>query len=272
MTAALFPGLHAELLALLRALAPADWERPTLAGAWRVRDVVAHLLDGDLRKLSAQRDGHRLAPPEATLESDAGLLQWLNELNADWVRAAGRLSPAVLIDLLAVTGPAVAQMVASLDPFGPALFPVAWAGESASLHWMDIGREYTERWHHQQQVRDAVGAPLLNARRWLHPVLAISLRALPHRYREVTAPEGACLAFEIAGGAGGIWSLTRESGRWALGEGPATSVQASVVVAEDDAWRIFFKALSPAEAALRVRIGGDTELAKPFLDVRAVMA
>jgi hypothetical protein len=45
-----------------------------------------------------------------------------------------------------------------------------------------------------------------------------------------------------------------------------------VVVAEDDAWRIFFKALSPAEAALRVRIGGDTELAKPFLDVRAVMA
>ena len=43
--APLFPDLHAELLALLRALDPADWERPTVAGAWRVRDVAAHLLD-----------------------------------------------------------------------------------------------------------------------------------------------------------------------------------------------------------------------------------
>jgi len=46
-TAPLFPDLHAELLALLRALELEDWERPAVAGAWRVRDVAAHLLDGE---------------------------------------------------------------------------------------------------------------------------------------------------------------------------------------------------------------------------------
>ena len=58
-TAPLFAPLHAELLSLLRALTPEDWERPTLARAWRVKDVAAHLLDTQLRKLSAQRDRSR---------------------------------------------------------------------------------------------------------------------------------------------------------------------------------------------------------------------
>ena len=51
-TADLFAPLGAELVSLLRGLGESDWTRPTLAGAWRVRDVAAHLLDGDLRKLS----------------------------------------------------------------------------------------------------------------------------------------------------------------------------------------------------------------------------
>ena len=58
-TADLFPPLHAELIRLLRAISDADWARPTLATPWMVRDVAAHLLDGDLRKLSGGRDGHR---------------------------------------------------------------------------------------------------------------------------------------------------------------------------------------------------------------------
>src|SRR4051794_38940021 len=44
----LFAPLHGELMTLLRGLAAADWERPTVVGAWRVRDIAAHLLDGDL--------------------------------------------------------------------------------------------------------------------------------------------------------------------------------------------------------------------------------
>ena len=67
----LFPPLYEELEHLLRGLAPEEWERPTVAGAWRVRDVVAHLLDGDLRKLSAYGDGH-LPPPAGGASQAAG--------------------------------------------------------------------------------------------------------------------------------------------------------------------------------------------------------
>ena len=44
-TAGLFQPLHAKLLALLRGLGTADWDRPTIAGAWRVKDVAGHLLE-----------------------------------------------------------------------------------------------------------------------------------------------------------------------------------------------------------------------------------
>jgi len=42
---------------LLRGLSPADWNAPKLAGAWTVKDVAAHLLDGNLRTLAMLRDG-----------------------------------------------------------------------------------------------------------------------------------------------------------------------------------------------------------------------
>ena len=38
--------------------------RPTVAGEWRVRDVVAHILDGSLRRLSFHRDGQTPPAPE----------------------------------------------------------------------------------------------------------------------------------------------------------------------------------------------------------------
>ena len=36
-TAPLFAPLHDRLIELLEGLEPADWERPTMASAWRVR-------------------------------------------------------------------------------------------------------------------------------------------------------------------------------------------------------------------------------------------
>ena len=51
-------------------------------------------------------------------------------------------------------------------------------------------REFTERWVHQQQIRDAVGKPGLTERRWLHPVLDAFARALPHALRDHAAPGG----------------------------------------------------------------------------------
>ncbi|MDQ3223076.1 MAG: maleylpyruvate isomerase N-terminal domain-containing protein, partial [Gemmatimonadota bacterium] len=137
-------GLHAELMALLRGLAPADWSRPTACALWSVKDITAHLLDTTLRRLSFGRDGLETAPDTA-ISGYSDLVAYLNRLNAEWTTATRRLSPPVLIDLLDFTSGQVHAFFQSLDPHSPARFPVSWAGEDVSPNWFDIGREYTER-------------------------------------------------------------------------------------------------------------------------------
>ena len=63
LTTHLFPTLDAQLIDLLRSLAPDDWERQTIAPRWKVKDVAAHLLDTQLRTLSFGRDGYTPSPP-----------------------------------------------------------------------------------------------------------------------------------------------------------------------------------------------------------------
>ena len=168
----LFRELHGHLLDLLRSLTPEDWHRPTVCSAWCVKDIASHLLDGDLRRLSIQRDGY--TPPDAPtgFESHESLVAYLTRLNADWTAATRRISPRTLIRLLEVSGEEVADLFESADPSGPATFPVGWAGEAESSMWFDLAREYTERWHHQRQIALAVGRPTpIDARRLYHPVL-----------------------------------------------------------------------------------------------------
>src|SRR4051794_25247981 len=171
--------LQRELIGLLRSLRPDDWARATACALWSVKDIAAHLLDDDLRRLSFHRDVHQ--PPGASAIDDyAALIAHINRLNGEWVEVARRMSPRVLIDLLEITGPWVEELFRSIDPDATAHWPVAWAGEERSAHWFDVGRDYTERWLHQQQIRDAVGAAPLTGREWLHPVLDLFVRALPY--------------------------------------------------------------------------------------------
>jgi uncharacterized protein (TIGR03083 family) len=269
-TTDLFTPLRHKLIDLLRGLASADWERPTVAGDWRVRDVAAHLLDVDLRKLSVSRDRF-LAPPDEPIGGYGDLVRFLNRLNSDWVAASRRLSPRVLVDLLAVSGPAVSDLVAALPLHEPALFSVAWAGESQSENWFDIGRDYTERWHHQMQIRDAVGAPLLLSRRLLHPLLDLSIRALPRAYESVTAKDGTAVVFEVTHEEGLVWSLIRKDGAWQVWRGAAPEPTVTVRADPDTAWRLLYNALPPATAREKVAIQGDPALAAPLLSTRSVM-
>src|SRR5580704_8326750 len=91
----LFPELEAKLIELLRSLTPQDWEKQTLAPKWKVKDVAAHLLDTQLRKLAASRHfSGSTAPP---LVQHDELLALINTLNAEGVRKYALLSPAELI-------------------------------------------------------------------------------------------------------------------------------------------------------------------------------
>ena len=283
----LFCEIHDELLSLLRNLSVDDWSKPTSARQWVVKDIVAHLLDSDVRRLSFQRDKAPMVPPEkgpekpiepssstsSSSENDyRDLVNFLNQLNADWVKAAKRISPRLLIEFLEITGPEVGALFSSLDPFGSALFGVAWAGENESHNWFDIAREYTEKWHHQQQIRDAVGAPPLTGRKWLFPVLDTFLRGLPRAYRDTYADEGSSIVFHIDGEAGDDWTLMREGGAWKLFAGANDSTACRVHMDQDTAWRLLTKGLSREEAATRTEITGDARLGEPVLEMLAVMA
>jgi uncharacterized protein (TIGR03083 family) len=267
----LFPGLHLELIRLLRGLDEADWAKPTACTQWSVKDIVAHLLDTAVRRLSFGRDGLDAAPDQS-VQSYADLVAYLNRLNAEWVAAARRLSPRLLVDLLDYVEPELHAFFRSLDPQAPAAFGVAWAGEETSPNWFDIGREYTERWLHQQQIREAVGAPGLDGRSWLHPALDIFVRALPFTYRKVAAPAGRSLRFEVRGEAGGVWTLARSAGGWQLLVGSDPTAATRVSLDQEAAWKLFSKGLSPQEAQQRIRIEGDLALGQPVLGSLAVMA
>jgi uncharacterized protein (TIGR03083 family) len=266
----LFRPLHEELVGLLSGLSAADWERPTVAGTWRVRDVAAHLLDTDLRRISSQRDGW-VPAGETPVTGWADLVRFLNGLNAGWVQAARRLSPRVLTELLTYSGRELAAVVATLDPDAPAPFGVLWAGQTVSPNWFDLGREYTEKWHHQAQIRLAVGAAPLDGRRFLHPVLALSMHALPRALDGEAAPEGTAVIVSVTGEAGGTWSVVRDSAGWRLFEGVSPSPAARVAMDGDTAWRLFYNALSADEARRRVTAEGDERLATAVLRARSVM-
>lgn len=267
----LFPQLHRELLALLKSLSEAAWSKPTAARAWSVKDIVAHLLDGNIRRLSFQRDKIPLPPPPLQIEYYQDLVAFLNQLNAEWVKAAQRISPKLLIEFLDITGAQVSQFFKTLDPFAPAMFSVAWAGQEKSPNWFDMAREYTERWHHQQQIREAVGAPGLTARQWLYPVFDTFLRGLPHTYRASESRNGTKIEFIVTGEAGGEWTLSRENQTWELYAGNAGDAACQVRLNQDTAWRLMTNGLNAADVLARVEITGERKLGMPILKMRAVM-
>jgi len=266
-----FAELGAALVDLLRSLRQEQWSLPTVCPAWSVRDVASHLLDTACRRLAAGRDGSRLPPPGKSLAEYRELLAFLNDLNAQWVEAARRLSPRLLTDFLALVEPQLAEFLLSLDPWSPGV-PVAWAGESESQSWFDVARELTERWHHQQQIRLAAGAPPLDDPRLSAPVFETFLRALPHRYRDVEAAAGTSLAVRIEGRVPYAYTLRRDAAGWTLLAGEAAEPAARIAIPEEPAWLLLTKGMTGEAARARSKIEGDSRIAAPFFGVVAVMA
>ena len=270
-TRALFRPVSSELVALLRRL-PADaWQRPTIAGSWVVRDILAHLVDLTFRRLSFHRDGMPPPPPSRPITSEKDFIDFINGLNRDFVDATRRFSPRVLTDLFEKGSADLADFFEQLPLEAPALFPVSWAGEQTSEGWFDVGREFTELWHHQAQIHLAVGAPTLAAPRYLRATLEIALRGLPHAYRDLQAAAGTSVVVALHGPAGGIWTLVREADRWAILSGCPGKADAAVRISDQNAWRLLFNALSPAQASSAIEVEGNASLVQPLLDARSVI-
>lgn len=269
-TAHLFSLLDEKLVQLLESLTPEEWEAQTVAKLWKVKDVAAHLLDGNVRALSIQRDGYFGEIPPA-INGYESLVGWLNELNADWVKASRRISPEVMILLHKATGPLVSGYFASLEPYGKAVFGVEWAGEQESHNWMHVAREYTEKWLHQQQIRDAVNRPGILTPQFFQPFMKAFAFGLPHAYRNIAAPDGTVVELAVTTEAGGKWYIERKD-RWELVDKPSKAPAATVTLDPDTAWKLFSKSLRPADAGDKITIEGDRLLGQAALGMVSVMA
>lgn len=208
LTTDLFSPTLDALIRLLEGLSPEEWSQPTICAGWRVREVALHLLAVEISNISRKRDGHSLEPMQP-IRSDQDLLEFINFLNQSWMDAAQRISTPLLIDLLKFVGQQANDFFASIDPFELGE-PVSWAGPEPAHHWLDLAREYTERWHHQQHIRDAVGIPGLKEPRFFAPILNAFVRAMPYTYQDVDALEGTCVTLKIAGKSGGLWTIQRK--------------------------------------------------------------
>lgn len=265
------------LLTLLLNLTDTQWQMPTICDGWSVKDIALHLFGDDVGLLN--RTPEFKFPVSAGLESWDALVQFINTSNQQWVEVNRRISANLLCELLGLTGHKVHQRIQSLDMFALGE-PVSWAGPEPAPIWLDVAREYTERWMHQQQIRDALDAPPLTNVHFFAPVLDTFVRALPHTYRNLS-PEtktGTSVLLEITGAAGDKWILRRDDGGWNLyvadpsDPSEVITPNATVTLDQDVAWRVFTRGISQSEAEQKTRIDGDYTLGHRVLDAVAIIA
>ncbi|MDW8852617.1 maleylpyruvate isomerase N-terminal domain-containing protein [Flavobacterium sp. MMLR14_040] len=270
-TLPLFSILDDLLIQLLKSLTEDEWNARTVAKKWIVKDIASHLLDGNLRGLSFSRDHYFGEKPE-NINSYRDLVDFLNQLNMTWTNATKRLSPNVIIELLESTGKQYAAHLQTLDPFEDAIFSVDWAGEETSLNWFHIAREYTEKFLHQQQIRNAVGKQALFTKELFYPFISTFMYALPHTYRDVSAQKGTIVTLIVKTEIGGQWSIIKKEKQWEFIEFFEEKPTSIIKINPDDAWLLFSKGITPDDAKQKVEIIGNQELGEVALNIIAVMA
>lgn len=269
IVADLFPPVLDSLVELLSGLSDDDWNKPTACARWSVKDIASHLLGGEVGILSRKRDGYAYSGSSSMAWEE--LVTLINRLNDTWVNAASRISPRLLCELMKLTGEQVCEYFKSLDPYSMG-GPVDWASPEPAPVWLDLAREYTERWHHQQQIRDAVGKPGLKEPRFFAPVLDAFVRALPLTYSGVGSEAGTLIALTITGDSGSKWFLLRDGGQWNLYVEISRTADAELVIDQDVVWRLFTKGIGKDDALAKATLIGDRVLAIKMLDMVSVIA
>jgi uncharacterized protein (TIGR03083 family) len=264
----LFPEMREELLQVLSGLSDEEWSLPTICDGWSVKDVAIHILADDIGYLSRHRDNDGI---DFSTDSWEELLRAINQQNDIWVRALRRASRRMLISLLEFTGAQFNDfMLSKSDDQGE--ISVAWAGNQAAPPWLEVAREYTEHWLHHQHICEAVDIESLKSRKYLHPVLAAFMHALPRTYESVHAPENTAIEIRVTGEAEDTWYLIREASAWGLYADTDISPEVVLEIPDDIAWRLFTKGISAEEAREHMMIEGDELLGSFLLQTVSIIA
>ena len=262
----LFGEQQRAFIDLLHQLDPGEWTQPTICPGWSVKDVAAHILGDHIGRLSRHRDDY----PSPQPRDGEAFPAFLDRINDEWVIAARRISPRLLIEQLTIIGNQVVEFWQTVDPDALGA-RVSWAGPGPAPVWLDAARDFSEYWTHHQQICDATGRAGLTGPEYLGPVLDTFMRALPHTLRAVTAPEGTGIQVIVTGLGGGQWTCVRGPDRWRLQRQADPRPAARLELDADTAWRLCTRGITPERAAERARVDGDQHLAAAALQIVSII-
>ena len=254
-----------ELLADLQTV---DWTRPSPCPGWTVLGLCCHLVGDDLGLLARDRDSHYGTPAPAGSEAD--FAAWLDDLQAEWVRAARRLSPRLVTDLLRWAGPQITELFAGQDVRARTA-SVSWAGPDLVPAWLGQARELSEYWIHRQQILQALGRPSDLRADLAGPVLDGLRWAYPYRLAQAPAPPGDTVSISVTGPLSQTWHLVATDTGWEFAGQPGPRVTATLAMSTEQAWRLLTNNL-PAAAQADLAVSGDDAITAILLRTRAIIA
>lgn len=226
-----------KLVDFLGQLTHEEWLTPTALPGWTVKDIALHLLDDDLTWLSTQRDGDMSGLVD--MSDRQSFPRLLAQKNQRWVDGARSMSKQVVTALLTWTGEQVDAFHATLDLLAESR--VSWASDGPVPSWFNVAQEFTERWVHQQQMREAVDH-VADHMSTLPDVLRTFVWAIAHQLPHVAAVSGVELTID------GVqsWTLTPNPMQgWSLSTGQASEADARLRLTADAAWRLLTGAAVP---------------------------
>jgi uncharacterized protein (TIGR03084 family) len=185
---------HDDLRAILIDIPPDDWERPTPAAGWTIRDQISHLasFDGAARLSMADPDAFRAARAEALADIDKFV---------DAMLGYGRGIPgSELLDRFAEERRRLAEAALA----APEGVRVPWYGPDMAVA-SSVTARIMETWAHGRDVADALGVTRPATGRLRH-VCDLGIRARPFSYRSRgLEPPGTPLRVELLAPDGIPW-------------------------------------------------------------------
>lgn len=266
-----------RLVALLGALTGEEWGRASPCPGWSVLGLATHLVGDDLSLLAGHRDGHLGTPsPIDPADDEEGFVRWLDALQVEWVHAARRLSPRLVVDLLGWLDGQVSDLVAAEDPRAVEA-SVSWAATVPVPRWLDHARELTERWIHRQQLLQALdrppdlrpdlAGPVLDGLRWAYP-FRLGRHPRPAGTTVVVAVTGPEVVVDwtlVVAADGTTWDFAPDGDA-----GDTRPPDARLALTTDQAWRLLTNNLDP-EVHGEPPAEGDPELVATLRHTRAIL-
>jgi uncharacterized protein (TIGR03084 family) len=186
---------HASLDAVVGALPPPAWSRPTPAEGWSIADQISHLAHFDERAVAA------LTEPDGFRAHVAEVYAAPGDHEDDDVERGRSLAPAALLSWWRDARRDLLRNVA-----GPVAARVPWYGPDMSVASL-VSARLMETWAHGQDIVDALGVSRVPTARLRH-VCHLGLRAVPFSYvnRRLPVPEVSVRA-ELVAPDGSMWRL-----------------------------------------------------------------